>query len=255
MEKMKNLILALMICWIANTHAQGSFGEIIGKIFEKSDSDLPAFGATVWVEFSGAKIADKVDEEGRFRISAIPVGTYTLKAIYMGEELTEELELTVKTDGIVNVGRINILEKIQMATEVVITGKSKEPLIDFGDVGIKRISAIDIALSPQRNDVGQLIASKNSEIKVDQNGDFIIRGSRAGDMLYFIDGVRTNEVKGVPSAAIGGMTIYTSAIPAKYGDTTGGVIILETKNYHEVWRERQVMKRKWEETQEKKKPN
>lgn len=252
---MKNLILVLFVFGITNLFGQGAYGEIMGKIFEKSDSDLPAFGATVWVEFSGAKIADRVDDEGRFRISAIPVGTHTLKAIYMGEELTEEINVTVKTDGIVNVGRINILEKIQMSTEVVITGKSKDPLLDFGDVGIKRISAIDIALSPQRTDVGQLVASKSSEIKVDENGDFLIRGSRAGDMLYFIDGVRTNEVKGVPSAAIGGMTIYTTAIPAKYGDTTGGVIILETKNYHDVWRERQVIKRKLEEAEEKKKSN
>jgi outer membrane receptor protein involved in Fe transport len=41
----------------------------------------------------------------------------------------------------------------------------------------------------------------------------------------------------VPGSSIGGVTVYTGGIPAKYGDTTGGVIILETKSYFDLYRE------------------
>jgi hypothetical protein len=34
------------------------------------------------------------------------------------------------------------------------------------------------------------------------------------------------------------MSIYTGGLPAKYGDTTGGVIVIETKSYLEDYYEK-----------------
>ena len=229
--------------------AQGSLGEIVGKMYEKSDSENPAYDATVWVEHAGAKIRSKVDMDGRFRISAVPIGKHKLHAIYLGDSLKETIIASVKADGITNVGRINILEGLVDLEGVTIRG-TKEPLIDFGDVGIRRISAEDIMLSPVRNSPKQLIISRNSDIKMDANGDLMIRGARAGDMTYFIDGIKMDDVKAIPSVAIGGMTVYSSAIPAKYGDTTGGVIMMETKSYHDLWRARKIMKEKAKRAEE-----
>ena len=90
--------------------------------------------------------------------------------------------------------------------------------------------------SPAKNDLKALIASRNSDIKVGSDGQMMIRGSRGNNLISYIDGVKMNEVQSVPSAAIGAITIYSSAIPAKYGDTTGGVIIIETKSYYDLWR-------------------
>lgn len=229
--------------------AQGSFGEIMGKMYEKSDSENPAYDATVWVEHAGAKIRSKVDMDGRFRISAVPIGKHKLYATYLGDTLKETVIASVKADGITNVGRINILEGLVNLEGVTVRG-TKEPLIDFGDVGIRRISAEDIMLSPVRNSPKDLIISRNSDIKMDANGDLMIRGARAGDMTYFIDGVKMDDVKAIPSVAIGGMTVYSSAIPAKYGDTTGGVIMMETKSYHDLWRARKIMKEKAKRAEE-----
>jgi TonB-dependent Receptor Plug Domain. len=69
----------------------------------------------------------------------------------------------------------------------------------------------------------------------------MIRGARSGNMAYFIDGVKVNGVGKIPGAAIGGLTVYTSAIPAKYGDTSGGVIIMETKSYADLYRRWKIM--------------
>lgn len=232
------------------TTAQGSYGEIIGRIFEKSNTEEPAFGATIWVMNNGAKIAGKADFDGRFRLSAIPAGTYKIEGAYMGEELQDDIIVQVKADGIINLGRIDILEKIQIADGYDVIG-IRDPLIDFGDVGIRRISTEDIMNSPVRNSPGDLIVSTNSDIKMTEDGDLIIRGSRAGDMVYFIDGIKMRDVKAIPSVAIGGITVYASAIPAKYGDTTGGVIIMETKSYQELWRARKIMKQKAETNKKK----
>lgn len=227
------IMLALLISGMA--YGQGNFGEIVGKVFKKSDSEKPAEFARIWVEQGSSKFGAEVDKEGRFRISAVPAGKYQLKGRYLTDTLKEVIYANVQTDGIANVGRINILENLQeIETHTVIA--YEDPLINFGDIGQRRISSLDIMQSPVRNSPKQLIASRNSDIKLNDNGDMMIRGARANDMAYFVDGVKTGEINPLPSVAIGGITVYSSAIPAKYGDTTGGVIIMETKSYYDLWR-------------------
>jgi hypothetical protein len=227
------IVLALLVSSV--TYGQGSFGEIVGKVFEKSDSEIPAEFAKVWVEQGSTKFGADVDSEGRFKISAVPSGQYQLKGSYLTDTLKEQVYANVLADGIANVGRINILENVQ-EIDVVDVIKYVDPLINFGDIGQRRISTLDIMQSPVRNSPKQLIASRNSDIKLNDDGDMMIRGARANDMVYFVDGVKTGEINPVPSVAIAGITVYTSAIPAKYGDTTGGVIIMETKSYYDLWR-------------------
>lgn len=251
---MKKLVVLFVIAWSGSfTFGQVNYGEIVGKLYEKKEDNFPAYNATVWVNSAGARILAKVDMNGRFKISAVPPGVYELNAVYMDDSLKQHVVAHVKADGIYNVGELYIYDEVQKLETVEIRGALKEPLIDFGDVGVRRISAEDIAISPLRNDPKALIASRNSDIKMDDDGQLFIRGSRGGDLVYFIDGVKMGDVQPIPSAAIGGMTIYTSAIPAKYGDTTGGVIIMETKSYFDLLRMRRIQQRKAERAKESKK--
>lgn len=227
------IILVLLVSSLA--YGQGNFGEIVGKVFEKSDSEIPAQYAKVWVEQGSTKFGAEVDSEGRFKIPAVPPGQYQLKGRYLTDTLQEVVYAYVQTDGIANVGRINILDHVQ-ETETVDIIALTIPLLEFGDTGKRRITSLEIMQSPVRNSPKQLIASRNSDIKLNDDGDMMIRGARANDMAYFVDGVKTGEINPLPSVAIGGITVYTSAIPAKYGDTTGGVIIMETKSYYDLWR-------------------
>jgi hypothetical protein len=244
MKKLMYLTVIVVIIWTNDLCSQGSMGEVMGIMFEKSDGNEPAYLAKVWVENGGAKIGAIVDEDGRFRISAVPVGTYQLFAQYGLDSLNQEIVFRVDANGIFNVGRIDILENIQIEDDVVIHGQISAPLINFGNVGEKRIDALDIMQSPVRNSPVDLIVSRNSDIKLSDDGQMIIRGARAGDMAYFIDGIKMQEAKAIPSVAIGGITVYSSAIPASYGDTTGGVIIMETKGYTDLYRTWKIMRSK-----------
>jgi outer membrane receptor protein involved in Fe transport len=49
-----------------------------------------------------------------------------------------------------------------------------------------------------------------------------------------------DEMSGIPSLAIGSLEIYTGGIPAKYGDVTGGVIMMTTKGYFDILNERRA---------------
>lgn len=58
------------------------------------------------------------------------------------------------------------------------------------------------------------------------------RGARADATLYMIDGMRIiGNNPYLIRNSIDEMQIYTGGVPAKYGDVTGGVIVIETKGY------------------------
>jgi outer membrane receptor protein involved in Fe transport len=76
----------------------------------------------------------------------------------------------------------------------------------------------------------------SSDVKVSEDGELMFRGSRKGDMIYMMDGIKSNAVSAIPSCAIGRVMVYTGGLPAKYGDTLGGVVIMETKSYFDLYR-------------------
>ncbi|SFT67763.1 TonB-dependent Receptor Plug Domain [Lishizhenia tianjinensis] len=219
--------------------AQNSYGEIVGYLYENDQSESKALFAKVWVEDNGAKIGATTDADGKFRISAIPPGLYLLQAQYNGDTLTDTITCEVAANGILNLGRVNVISNVKDFDVVTIRGG--EPLIKFGSAGETSISALDIKNSPDRQDPVSLIVGKNSDIKKNESGQMMIRGARPGDMAYFIDGVKLRDALSIPGSAIGGVTVYTSAIPAKYGDTNGGVIVMNTKSYSDLYRRWKIM--------------
>ena len=52
-----------------------------------------------------------------------------------------------------------------------------------------------------------------------------------------LEGMKRTQVFNVPSCSIANMMVYTGGIPAKYGDTMGGVIVVETEGYFDLYRD------------------
>ena len=104
------------------------------------------------------------------------------------------------------------------------------------------ITAKELKNMPSANggDIKKIVSSLTSDIKVSPSGDELyFRGSRSGAVVYFIDGVKIREnVPNIPSSGIGSIAVYSGGVPAKYGDSTGGYIIIETKSYLEDYYEK-----------------
>jgi hypothetical protein len=230
---MKNLILAaLTFASIGMVSAQNMNGDIIGKVLDSTDLQ-PIIGARVWVEVGDSKLYSVTNVDGRFRISAVPPGTYSLYIKNSKDTMIVHNQY-VKPDGICAVPDVYFSSYV-MKDETEIIGR--HPMIDQGNEHMITMLPEDIALSVNRLDVASMIENMSSDISRTGNGDFVIRGSRPGDVIFFVDGVKSDNLNRFPGSAIGGVTVYTGGIPAKYGDTTGGVIILETKSYFDMYRE------------------
>lgn len=230
---MKKIIISSLLILPFLGLSQGSKGEVMGTVILNSDQ-TEIFGAKVETESNGSIYRAKTDAYGKFRISAIPPGKYIFSIIYEGDTL-KNLIANVPIDGIDNLGQIQFYRKTQILKSLTV--KPKEFMsLTYGVAPEIKLDLEQIKKSPQKFDQKAMIASMSSDIKLMDDGSLVFRGARKGDMIYIMDGVKMNDVANVPSAAIGGMMAYTGGIPAKYGDTTGGVVVMESLSYFDLYR-------------------
>lgn len=227
------LTFALAFLFTAGLSAQSS-GAIHGKVLDEQGE--PIIGAVVTVT-AGADIkGDAVDMDGKFRIKPLNAGTYTLTVQATGKN-TYELHNVVVDPGIITfLEAIKLTEMVFETGPIVIEASLDQPLITV-DIAPVMLRSKDLKNLPAANggSITSIVASLSSDIKPAPNGeDLYVRGSRAGSTLFFIDGVKLRDSSvQVPSSGISSVGVYTGALPAKYGDTTGGVVVVETKSYLE----------------------
>ena len=82
----KIMILACLIFGMGSTYAQNAMGEVIGEVQDTKGESL--VDAHVYIDdVFGQRYQARTDFDGRFRISAIPVGEYALNIQKYGERL------------------------------------------------------------------------------------------------------------------------------------------------------------------------
>lgn len=234
--KIRIVGLVALLPFLAN--AQGNTGEIKGKITEK-DKTTPVIGASVYVEVAGVPFGTASDPDGRFTLKPLDAGTYIVTISFMGMA-TQKHEVIIKPNQIHFMNDLVMVESDTGFTlddiEVV---AFKDPLINPNETGMKSVDYKQIKNSPALRDIKKLASTLTSEMTVNEGtGDSYVRGSRSDAAAYFLDGVKCRDGKiSVPGIAIGNLTVYTGGVPAKYGDVTSGVIILETKSYFDLYYE------------------
>lgn len=148
------------------------------------------------------------------------------------------LTVSVPMNGIGRMGDIEFtggdIKEYEGAT---VTAYSDDMKLIDGNLPVKEISAEEIAVSPVKFDIKGLVTSVSSNVRQTADGSLVIRGARKGDMIYMVDGIKVRGDAGrIPSASIGYMQVYTGGLPAKYGDTLGGVVVVESKSYFDLYR-------------------
>ncbi|MES2588502.1 MAG: carboxypeptidase-like regulatory domain-containing protein [Bacteroidota bacterium] len=230
---MKKIILVSLFVLPFLAQAQGTLGEVIGTVILREDKSI-VYGAKVQAESNGTLYRGRTDEFGKFKISAIPPGEYMFSIIYKNDTL-KNIPAKVPIDGIDNMGIIEFRATVTTLEVIDITPRIF-PKLTYGVTPEIKMDREQISKSPQKFDQKAMISAMSSDIKLTDDGNLVFRGARKGDMIYVIDGVKLTNVVNVPSAAIGGMMVYTGGIPAKYGDTMGGVVVMETLSYFDLYR-------------------
>jgi hypothetical protein len=215
--------------------AQNTFGDIIGT-FVDADKKEGVYGARVITKRGEQVFGAYTNEEGRFRISAVPAGSYKVFFVTAEGDTTVAPEMVdVAPDGYGNTGVVAQTKVTEIDGGVIVL--SGPPSLRLGVTPEIKLTKKDIQHMSVKFNAKQMVASMTSDVKLTDDGQLIFRGARKGDVINYIDGVKMNDVQNVPSAALGYVMVYSGAIPAKYGDTTGGVVVMETLSYFDLLRE------------------
>ncbi len=204
----------------------GTTGKIAGKVVD-AESGEPLLGASILIE--GTNMGNMAGADGSYFILNIPPGTYNVKASIVGYQavtytnvkvdidLTRELSFklnatAVEIEGIKVIGKRPIIQKDISASQRIIATEQIESM------PVKVMSEI---LSAQ---VG--FVTRNQEIHV--------RGGRAGEVQYIVDGVETRDLIGglglvkpgidVTSSSVEEIQILKGGFDAEYGNVQSAVI-------------------------------
>jgi len=215
------------LCLTGLVQADFSSSEISGKIYDEiTNESLPY--ATVEVRQNGLFLhGSTADENGLYTIKPIGAGKYDLVFRFVGYKPLEYKGVIVSTS---QVTYLDIGLTVDMGKEIVFksTRIFETPLIEIDKVPGMIYTSSVIKDLPTRN-ANDVLSLTVGTYQSDIGEPIQVRGSRPGSTLYLLDGMKVNSFSGIPSSAIDQLQVISGGIPAKYGDTTGGVIILNTK--------------------------
>lgn len=223
-----------MLAIASTSFGQGALGEVDG-VLRDAKTNQTIFGAIVYIKDNDQVYQTKTSTDGSFRISGIPAGNYLVNIRYF-EDTMKNIPAEVPMDAICRLGEIKFDSKILILDGGTAKANGRIKLID-GNLPVTQIDQDIIKTSPAKFDPKALIASMTTDVRLTDDGELVFRGARKGDMLYIMDGIKSDKVGTVPSCAIGRMMVYSGGLPAKYGDTTGGVVVMETLSYFDLYRD------------------
>ncbi|NOZ07999.1 MAG: TonB-dependent receptor [FCB group bacterium] len=220
-------VLFITIALIPFALFSQEFGKVSGKIVAK-ESGKPLAGASVTIV--GTDLGSAADENGDYVILGVPVGSHTLEANYIGYQSVKisgvyvSKNLTTKTNFELKVSAVQL-----QALEIV----AEKPLINQNTTNTTRIITTETIDNLPLRGVESIVALQTGTVA--DNGNIYVRGSRAGDVAYYVDGVYMNNAwdldntSTVSNAAVEEIQFQSGGFSAEYGNVNGGVVSTTTR--------------------------
>ncbi|MFH1682049.1 MAG: TonB-dependent receptor, partial [Candidatus Eisenbacteria bacterium] len=204
-------------------------GSIQGRVFDKESREPIPFADVILVG-TGKGVISGTD--GTFRFVQVPEGIYQLRVNRMGysSELIDQVRVQAAYVIKVDVGLAPI--EVREMEPIEVSG-----LRELVDVEVAKSSHYVTSEEIQGMAVSVVsdVVSKQAGV-VEEDGGLYIRGGRAEDTVYRIDGVIIRDlITGQSSAgnisarAVKSVEIITGGFDAEYGQALAGVIDIETK--------------------------
>lgn len=234
----------LLAMLLSGTSMAQGHGEIRGKVLDPDGLGLPY--AHVITDMAGNQLGATTDMDGRFVLKPLPPGTYTLRISFTGFKTAEIPGIGVVADRATYVKDHRMSFMSALDTIEVVYYRRK--LIDVDDPSRMSLLAEEFQRDPNRNNPVAFIATNFPGVSTGPNGEGLyFRGSRSENMITFVDGVKlSGEVPRLPASSMSSVSVYTGGLPARYGDVTGGVVVIETKGYFDVFQAAMARERRLE---------
>jgi outer membrane receptor for ferrienterochelin and colicin len=204
-------------------------GKIAGKITDAATGEELPFVNVIIV---GTNFGAATDLEGNYFIINIPPGTYSLKASAIGYNSITVQNIKVAS-GFTSTENFKLQSTaLELNEEVVVV--AQKPLIQKDLTASTSVVGADMISQLPVTDLGDVLQLQAGFVS--SGGDFHIRGGRAGQVAYQIDGVTLTDgydgstVVSVNTNAVQELQVISGAFNAEYGQAMSGVINIVTKD-------------------------
>ena len=219
------LALIASACLIAAAPAQAQVGAISGRIVD--ESGVPVHYATVVVQ--GMTVGAFTDEDGKFTLAKIPVGTYTVVARLMGyQQATKQVLVNAGQTTVVS---LQITQKAVLMQGIEVTAE-KKTAIRKRDSSTRQIVTSEDLRSLPVDSYKDAISLKAGVIS--QGGELHFRGGRGDEVLTIVNGIASRNPLLAEGVDLGLLAVSSSeqvlgGLDAQYGNALSGVISLTTR--------------------------
>lgn len=218
------LSFTLLVPVIANAQS----GTIRGVVLEQGSGETLA-GATVSIQ--GTTKGAMADVDGEYRILNVAPGIYTLEARFLGYATAVVEDVIVRTD-LTTVQDFELRDEVFEGEEVVVQAVRPVVIRDLTS-SESRVSSEEIAALPVQeiSDIVRLQAGVN----VSNSGQIHIRGGRASEVAYVVDGIRATDdydrSQGlrIETESIQELQVISGTFNAEYGQAMSGIVNVVTK--------------------------
>ena len=209
-------------------------GSIEGAVVD-AETRTPLMGTNVILE--GTELGSATDDNGKFLIENVPVGSYVLRFDFIGYEPLKQPNIIVRSKRITFVNA-----ELRMATiageEITVTGGYFSQSEDQ-PVSLVNFSSEEIRRAPgSAGDVSRILMSLPSVAKVnDQSNNLIVRGGNPVENTFFIDNIEIPNINHFPDRASSGgpigmvnvdfiqdVNFSTGGFSAIYGDKLSSIM-------------------------------
>lgn len=223
------LLIIIFFCFVSIAPA-GQTGKIAGTVIDE-DTGEPLMAVNIIVEATTFGAA--TDMEGYYAILNLPPGTYTVFASMIGYRTTRFTDVKVSVDRTTRIDFKLASSVVDLGDEITVV--AERPLIQKDlTASASSVSAEEITAMPVES--FQDILKLQAGIVKDSGGDIHIRGGRASEIAYMVDGVSVSDpfsgklAVEVDQGAIQELKVISGTFNAEYGQVMSGIVEIVTKD-------------------------
>lgn len=239
--KMRLLALAalLMCAFMAPqaTRAQGTIhGGIVGQITDEAGAAVPGATVTATNINTGASREVVTNEEGLYRIPAMPIGAYSISVTKsgFGTSTIERVEVNAGVDSTANarLGAAALREEVNVVAEGALLEAQTSQVTKVVDQ--RRVLELPLAINTNN------LALLNPGVLPNNNNrpgsGFAVNGNRTRSNNFTLDGANNNDQslqiprQSLPPGAIQEYQVITNTFAAEYGRNAGSYVNIITRS-------------------------
>jgi outer membrane receptor for ferrienterochelin and colicin len=227
--KPRLLLLSILLLSAFTYALAGNSGKIAGEI-KDSQTGEAIVGASVQIQGTSMGAATNID--GYYVILNVQPGKYTLVASGVGYNKKTVSDVQVSLDFTTTIDFKLSSTVVEVGEEVVTVAErplvQKDLTASTATVRGDQISALPVT------EVGQVL-NLQAGITTDPNGGVHLRGGRAGEVAYWIDGVPVTDafngtqVVEINKSLVQELQLVSGAYNAEYGQALSGIVNISTK--------------------------